>query len=282
MEVLKNEDLSQYTTLRIGGTAKEMLMPHCVEELCEITKTYKDALYISGGSNILIANREFGTVVNLRKFNTEIHNLGDGRYHVGASVRLQRLINTINQDGFGGIENLYSVPGLVGASVAMNAGGGEDSLDYIGNCVTKVHFVRDGCTYCFDKEECNFIFRDSYFKQNKDCIITSVEFLFERMEQEESQKRKDDRLAYCRENQDSGHPNCGSVFKRCSYKVMLAMKLAEFGNKKGVHFSRKTPNWIINSGGPEGFVQAKRLINFVKFTHRLVGKSCETEVIIWE
>ncbi|WP_298048348.1 hypothetical protein, partial [uncultured Bacteroides sp.] len=50
----------------------------------------------------------------LKEFNTFILHESNGLYQVGAGVRLQALIKQINEDGYGGIEYLWSVPGLTG------------------------------------------------------------------------------------------------------------------------------------------------------------------------
>lgn len=47
-----------------------------------------------------------------------------------------------------------------------------------------------------------------------------------------------------------------------------------------ITFSKKRKNWLLNQGGT--FKQAMTLINRVKRIHKLFGKKCETEVIIWD
>ena len=54
----------------------------------------------------------------------------------------------------------------------------------------------------------------------------------------------------------------------------------EENKKKGVHFSKKTKNWLLNSGGD--FKTAVMLIGKVEKMHRLVGKKCKAEVRIWK
>ena len=44
-------------------------------------------------------------VIFLGDFNNKITRLGDGKYEVGASVKLHKLIKFINMDGYGGIED---------------------------------------------------------------------------------------------------------------------------------------------------------------------------------
>ena len=66
----------------------------------------------------------------MNKVNNDIISLGNGKYYIGASVRLQRIINTINKDGYGGIEYLMSVPAMLGGAIYMNAGQGSDKKKY--------------------------------------------------------------------------------------------------------------------------------------------------------
>ena len=56
MEVICNESLKKYTTIKIGGIAKRLYIPESTDELIElINKLNSSKLYIiSGGSNLLI------------------------------------------------------------------------------------------------------------------------------------------------------------------------------------------------------------------------------------
>lgn len=117
MIIKNNEPISKYTTFRIGGVARKMFFPETIEELQDVINENGDIAnhVIGGGSNLLINDEcRYDSVLCLRNFNLEMKNMGQGRYYVGASVRLQKLIKAINEDGYGGIEYLYSVPGLVG------------------------------------------------------------------------------------------------------------------------------------------------------------------------
>jgi len=100
MKINHNEELSKYTTIRIGGTAENFYIPESVEELNEIITTKKNVVFIGGGSNLLIAERKFENVVSLREFNKKLEACGNGVFKVGASVRLQKLINTIKRNHY--------------------------------------------------------------------------------------------------------------------------------------------------------------------------------------
>lgn len=49
MKTRKNVQLKQYTTIRIGGVAKTMLIPETVNELTEIMNLQKNIFFLGGG-----------------------------------------------------------------------------------------------------------------------------------------------------------------------------------------------------------------------------------------
>lgn len=279
MIVKINEDLKKYTTMKIGGIAKKMLVPETKEELIDVVLKENPKYIISGGSNLLISEREFDLVLNLRSFNEEVINLGQGHYIIGASVRLQKLINRINEDGYGGIEYLYSVPGLIGGAVVMNAGRGKSYQKSISDYLISVEVLKEGRIEKYNKEECKFEYRNSILK-NSDMIILSTEFQFEEQSQEISEKLKKERLVLCKEKQDNSSPNMGSVFCEYNRKIMSLMRRMNVG-KGDICFSGKTNNWLLNTGNGT-FEDAYGVIKRVQKIHKILKKKCVLEVIVWE
>ena len=176
---------------------------------------------------------------------TSIENLGDGKYRVGGSVYLSKLINQINNDGFGGIEYLCNVPGLVGGAAAMNAGTGKIKNRSISDYILSVMVIRDGSLVEMEKTECDFSYRNSIFKKTPGLLITSILFEFPPMSKEETDSAKKQKMDYYRKMQDPSHPNFGSVFCQCTGSIMSIVRLFRIGNRN-VHFSGKTRNWILN------------------------------------
>ncbi len=278
MKILYNEELKKHTTFKCGGTAKEFLIPESVEELIQVIKERSPKHIIGGGSNLLIADREFDLVVSMESVSAETVDLGGGRFKAGASVRLQTLINTVNEAGYGGMEYLYSVPGLVGGAVVMNAGRGRGHNKSIADYIETVTTVSDGEIREWTQAECGFDYRSSVFK-NSGHVIISVLLKFPAMSTEQSSAAKAERLELCKKNQDNSFPNSGSVFLECDAKVMSYLRKHEVGCGK-VHFSGKTPNWLLNEGG--SFEDAKCAIEKAEFYHRKRRKECKLEIIIWE
>ena len=282
MKVYRDELLSKYTTVRIGGITKTMLVPETVEELINIIAEESPKYFVGGGSNLLISDEhDFEVVVSLREFDKSIENNGDGRYTVGASVRLQQLINAINMDGYGGIEYLYSVPGLVGGAIVMNAGGSVLEGNAISDFIVSVTVLKEGKVIRLPRSKCDFSYRDSIFKKEDACIVLSVEFQFQKQTMNISKKKIVERQALTKKIHDLSYPNFGSVFKVYNSRIMCAILKFPWRNKKGVCFSKKTQNWLINKGDGT-YRQARRKIAFIKLIHRLFSCDCIEEVVIWK
>lgn len=279
MKTLSDVDLSKLTTIKIGGIARTMKIPESTEELIDLIQKDKPEYYIGGGSNLLINERVFDLVVDLRSFAPDIISLGAGKFRVGASVRLQKLINSINEHNYGGIEFLYSVPGLVGGAVVMNAGRGEKEHKTISDYIISVDAIRDGKLISLNRDECGFAHRTSVFK-NTTTIVTSVLFSFPEKSMEVSQKEKKARIEYCKLKQDNASPNFGSVFMTFNPFIMELSKRLRIGGKKA-HFSGKTRNWILNSHNAR-FTDVINAIHKAEKLHKITGKKCRREVIVWE
>ena len=284
MELLHNEDLSRYSNFKIGGIANNFYIPENTEELLMIinNSNIHDLLFLSNGSNILINDKKtFENVCLLKKFNTSITRYGNGQYKIGASVSLQKLVKTINEDGYGSIENLFSVPGLVGSSVAMNAGTGPNRKIYIGDFVKEVSAIKDGIIQKFTQEQCGFSHRNSLFKTNM-YIITEV--LFEFPQKSDLEIKNEIRLKkeIIKQYQDYNFSSLGSIFSINNYKIMKISKmLSALFFWHGIQFSKVANNWLINKGSGR-YKQALLRIRIVMFLHLVFRKKCKLEITIWK
>ena len=279
MIVSENVELKKYTTIKLGGIANRFYTPETEQELIDLIREQKPKYYIGGGSNLLIDEGSFDKVVNLREFNKEIEKGENGEFLVGASVRLQVLINFINETGYGGIEYLYSVPGLIGGAVVMNAGRGRNYGKCISDYIVAVKIFRHDTITWMTNEECCFSYRDSLLKR-ENIMVLAVKMRFDAMNQTESSKLKKERIELCKNVQDNSFPNFGSVFCESNAFIMKLMKTKLFGKKGKIKFSSKTANWILNCGGTFNDVMA--LIKRVEAFHKVIRKKCKREVVIWK
>lgn len=279
MKIIEDYDLSNSTTIRIGGIAKLFYLPENLEELKEITMD-DDYLLIGGGSNLLINDKKkFEKVISLKEINKKI-DFKDGVFVVGSSVKLPQLIKKINDSGFGGIEYLFSVPALVGGAVVMNAGRGRSHNKSISDYIVDVTYLEGGEVKTIKREDCNFSYRDSIFKNSKKIVI-EVTFRFEEFNKEELVNLRKSRISYSKKIQDNSKPNFGSVFSESNKYILYLLKNTKLGKLDDVEFSRKTPNWILNKN-KSSFDSCYKLINRAVYLHRLLGRKVKKEIIIWD
>lgn len=281
MKILENEKLSTYTTFKIGGVAKKFYIPETEEEVVDLTKELKDNYrVISGGSNLLIDDTvTYDNVIYLKETNNQIEVRDNGQFYVGCSVRLQKFIKETIQYNYGGMEFLYSVPGMIGGSVAMNAGRGRKTGQCISNYIVYVDTVCNGVKKRYTKEECDFSYRHSIFK-NTNIIVLGVLFQMDPTTEEEANARIKERLDFTRNVQDRSGASFGSLFCKCSRMAMEVVKFLHPGNKKGCSFSNKTLNWIVNKGNGT-YKEATQLINKAIFINKLFLCKPEIEVVLW-
>ena len=131
-------------------------------------------LVLSGGSNVLLPTR-LSAVVLLPKI-CGITVLDDSDTHVRISVaggeNWHDFIQTCLDSGWYGLENLALIPGLVGASPVQNIGAyGVQVSDFISEVIA--YDLTDGTRQVFTSDECQFDYRDSFFKKNPNNYLIS-------------------------------------------------------------------------------------------------------------
>ena len=165
-----NVQLAPFTTFGIKASAGILAEVHNNEELCEIWKSAEynaatDKLILGGGSNMLFT-KDFDGVVLRNKF-TGIEFQEESEQTVivkaGSGENWHSLVLKCVENNFGGIENLSLIPGTVGASPVQNIGAyGVELKDVFVSL--EAFDLETGLITHFNKEECEFGYRDSIFK----------------------------------------------------------------------------------------------------------------------
>jgi len=253
MEGLKeNVLLSKYSTFRIGGPAKYLIevndpkgLKRAIEKALDLDLKF---LVIGGGSNILFSSKGYdGMVVVFNLGNNFL--IDDNLIEVSASTPLNYLVNKL--DSYTGLEWAVGIPGTVAGAINGNAGafGGEmsESIKKV-----KVLEVRDKkiIEREFSKEDCNFGYRKSIFKNNPDLIITSAILELEKGNTEEIKQKIKNNLSKRILKQPKGF-SIGSIFKNGDN--FSAGELIEKAGLKGAQIggakiSEDHANFIINLG----------------------------------
>lgn len=286
METLHDIGLSDKTSFKVGGTAKNYYIPDSDEDILQLLHSIDADYYIlSGGSNILINDKKtFEHVISMEKTDNSMTPLGDGKFYIGASCRIQKVIAFVNDNGYGGFEELYGLPALFGGIVYMNAGIGKREKARFNICdfIVRVKCI-DRSTkeiIWLDKDDCDYSYRHSVFMRN-DKIILGAEISCVPQTLEESKERIKKRLEYCRSNQVWGKGCFGTCFCLCSRKLLKAARIMKKITMKGITVSQKNPNWITNNGKAT-FKETIKYIRFCKRLHKLMRKKIEREVQVWD
>jgi UDP-N-acetylmuramate dehydrogenase len=172
--------LSSLTSIRVGGTPAGIHVANSRDELVSIARTVwaktDNWLVLGGGSNVVIADEVSDLEVILVR-NLGVEHLGQGLVRVQAGENWSDFVIHACKNGWGGVEALAGIPGTVGAAPIQNIGAYQQELSLTFKQLEFLDF-ETGELQILSKEECNFGYRDSVFKQGKKGIVTWVEFQF--------------------------------------------------------------------------------------------------------
>jgi UDP-N-acetylmuramate dehydrogenase len=177
------KNLKDFTSLRIGGPAKNFVHATTEEELVNAVKAADAAgdevLIIGGGSNVLVADAGFnGTVIRVEtKGNTyQVDACSGGMITVAAGEDWDQFVAWILEKGFAGLETMSGIPGTVGGAPIQNIGAyGHEVSEVIARVRTWDR--KAGAYKTFSNSECEFSYRSSVFKKNPGrYVIIDVTF----------------------------------------------------------------------------------------------------------
>ena len=176
----KNISLKPFNTFGIDVIAKEFVAVASIEELVKVLDTNPtDILVLGGGSNMLLTKAVEGLVlhVNLKGITEISKSENSVRIQVAAGENWHELVCWCLDKNYGGLENLSLIPGNVGTAPIQNIGAyGVELKDSFISC--EALNIHTKTLKTFTKDECDFGYRNSIFKQalKGQYIITSVVF----------------------------------------------------------------------------------------------------------
>ncbi|PJJ11063.1 UDP-N-acetylmuramate dehydrogenase [Flavobacterium sp. 1] len=181
MTILHHFSLKNYNTFGIEAKAEQFVAVHSVSELKSILEQNKNQkkFVLGGGSNMLLTKNIEALVIHIDLKGKKI--IKDNADFVWIESQAgenwhQFVLWAIDQN-FGGLENMSLIPGNVGTTPVQNIGAyGTEIKDTFVSC--EAINIETQEIRIFNKEECNFGYRESIFKNEvKDqYIITSVVF----------------------------------------------------------------------------------------------------------
>jgi len=177
------EQLSSFTTLRVGGPARKIIHAHSEAELIEFVKAADSAkepiLILGGGSNLLISDAGFaGTVIRVESKGNALDYdaCSGGMIEVSAGEDWDKFVEISIEKGFADLESLSGIPGTVGGAPIQNIGAyGHEISETIAR--VKTYDRSKGEVKTFTNAECKFSYRNSTFKEQPDrYVILTVTF----------------------------------------------------------------------------------------------------------
>jgi len=176
-------DLSNFTTLGVGGPATKIIHAKTEEELIAAVKTADESktplLILGGGSNVLISDSGFtGTVIRVETSGNsfEIDACSGGTLTVSAGADWDEFVAFTIEKGLANLESLSGIPGTVGGSPIQNIGAyGHEVSEVIARVRTFDRKSKEVKT--FTASECDFSYRNSIFKSDSErYVILDVTF----------------------------------------------------------------------------------------------------------
>jgi len=250
MTVLVQAPLSGYTRFRIGGPAAVLCDTSDVEAFQSALQLAKSLglprMVIGGGTNLVVSDTGFEGIV-LRFTGANILHYGKA-LRVESGAILQDIVDYSIQRALKGLETLTGIPGYLGGAVYGNAGAYGHSIQEL---VQLVWFTDGNQVETFNNAACQFHYRESIFKDQKDWIILSTQLGFRDGDAAELAKTAAD----IRTIRDAKYPpsmRCaGSIFKNVFFAELPGAVQGEVPAK--VVREGKVPSaWFLEQVGAKG------------------------------
>ncbi|HOO33116.1 MAG TPA: UDP-N-acetylmuramate dehydrogenase [Thermotogota bacterium] len=249
---LTDVSLKDYSTFKIGGTAKYLFQPLSLFEFTgliqELEEDHIPYHIIGRGSNILFADEMKTKCIIVT---SSLNQIGtrENKIIAECGAPLRSVCYTCLKDNLSGMEGLSGIPGTVGGAVYMNAGAYGFSVDRLLSTV-EVFNRKDFSFETLDNRECRFSYRNSIF-MDSDLLILRATFVLERKETaNEIEILMSDFERRRAEKQPLDFPSAGSVFKKPHDNFYPAKVIQELGLKGftvgGAGVSEKHSGFIIN------------------------------------
>lgn len=279
-EYIGEASLKRYNTYRVDVKCKYLIFPKTKEEFVELLKELKKEkekyLVLGNGSNIILNTDYYdGVVIILSKLNKM--KIDDLTVEVEAGYSLQKLALETSSLGLEGLEFATGIPGMLGASIAMNAGAYKSDIASVVETVTVVNPDNEIVTMRHD--DLNFSYRNSFFKENKGYYIVSATLKLTKGKKEEILEKISKRRVKRIETQPLDMPSAGSVFRNPEgmYAGELIEKIGLKGYKlNGAMVSEKHANFIVNKDNASG----KDIVKLIKKIQDEVKKEFNVDLIL--
>lgn len=284
MKIKKNQKLSDYTTIGIGGSVPAVYLPESEAELADVLREFaeekKTYRVIGNGSNILADDKGIRDVIVCTRQLGRIFEVDPPLITVDSGYPIAQLAYQTASKSLSGLEFAVGIPGSIGGVVRMNAGAHQHT---IGEVVDSVRLVlAGGRILSVNHDELRFTYRSSAIP--RDAIITSVRLKLTPADSRAIHELIKRYNAERTSSQPLKEKSAGCIFKNPGGSS--AGKLIEDSGLKGYRVggavvSEKHANFIVNRDRAS-FEDTLKLIDHIKKTVKDKTKtSLQEEVIVW-
>lgn len=181
MEIKEFVELTYLNTIRLKSCARYYLPLQNEQELGEISSYIKSKslkfFVLGGGSNILLPELFQGLVIHNKL--QGISKISEDNKSViikaNSGVIWDDFVKYCIDNSWFGLENLSWIPGTLGASPVQNISAyGVEIKEFIES--VEVFDLARGTLSLLKGKDCNFSYRNSIFKKERNLIVTSVIF----------------------------------------------------------------------------------------------------------
>lgn len=279
-----NVPLADKTWFKLGGDARWMACPESADDLANICKhAAADGLPIrtlGRGANVLIRDDGFdGLVIRLNAPCFKSVRFDGDRVHVGGGVDLLTLANQTSREGLAGLDVLAGIPGSIGGTIRMNAGGRYGQMSDVVAEATLVDL--DGRMQTLTHDELEFDYRTSAVGRR---IVVSAILQLRREEPSETLERFHKVWADKKASQPLAEKSAGCIFKNPPGESAGA--LIDRAGLKGRRVGRASisdvhANFIVAEPATKSS-DILALIDIVRETvHDRYGVDLELEIDVW-
>lgn len=167
-------NLAQYNTLRVPAKANGLLELNAISQLKNIPDNY---MFLGLGANVLFVHDFDGTIIKVNLKGRKIVSQTDDEVIIEAAAgeNWHELVMWTVENNWSGLENMAFIPGTVGAAVVGNiAAYGQNQEDVFLNA--QVTNLKSQKNEKYNKNNCEFKYRESVFKIKPELLVTSVQY----------------------------------------------------------------------------------------------------------
>jgi UDP-N-acetylmuramate dehydrogenase len=277
-KVLEQEPLARYTTWRLGGPARYLVLPADSEDVVKALELAQERglpwVVLGLGSNVLVKDGGFpGVVIRMGK-GLDRFEMKGATAIVGAGMPTPILARRTAELGLAGVERFIGIPGAVGGGIYMNAGchGAE-----FAEVVTEVTVMdAKGKVKQLSRKQISFKYRSS----NIDGIVLEAKLGLGEEAPAKLKELQGKLLRWRKAGTPFDQPCCGSTFTNPGGPKTAGMLIDECGLKAftigGAQVSTLHANYFINKGN----ATATDMLKLIEHVRKTVAKKTGVELAL--